>query len=185
MTRPEPRGVVLSPFANERVRQWPASNYRELIGLIWREHGFPVVIVGTRGQRAVANDLVRGLSSQEAKNSCGLLSWRELREAVDAAPYIVANNSGVAHLAAVRGRWTLCLFSGSHAYNEWMPRGPLVVTIGRALPCAPCELGTDRCPNNVACMAELQPSDVFWRFDHARNSVPAVDCDADLRLEAR
>jgi ADP-heptose:LPS heptosyltransferase len=181
MTRREPRAVVISPFANERVRQWPARNYRELIGLIRREHGLPVMIVGTRGQRVVANDLVRGLSSEWATNACGVLSWRELTEAVDAAPYVVANNSGVAHLAAVRGCWTLCLFSGSHAYNEWMPRGPLVVTVGRVLPCSPCALGGDRCINHVACMAELQPSEVFWRFDHARNSVLATECDADIR----
>ena len=86
-----------------------------------------------------------------------------------------------ARLAAARRRWTLCLFSGGHAYNEWMPRGPFVVTVGRALPCSPCELGTERCPNNVACMTELPPSEVFWRFDHARNSAPAIDCNSDLQ----
>ena len=151
----EPRPVVISPFANERVREWPTRNYRELIELIWREHGLPAIIVGTRAQRAVANDLVRGLSSERVRNTCGYLSWGELTEAVDAAPYVIANNSGIAHLAAARGRWTLCVFSGSHAYNEWMPRGPFVVTVGRALPCSPCELGTDRCPNNIACMARI------------------------------
>ena len=86
-----------------------------------------------------------------------------------------------ARLAAARRRWTLCLFSGSHAYSEWMPRGPFVVTVGRALPCSPCELGTERCPNNVACMTELPPSEVFWRFDHARNSAPAIDSNNDLQ----
>jgi ADP-heptose:LPS heptosyltransferase len=180
MRRTDAQAVVISPFANERARQWPARHFRELIELIWREHGLAALVVGTRGQRAVANDLVRGLSSERAINACGALRWEELVEAVDAAPYVVANNSGVAHLAAGRGRWTLCLFSGSHAYNEWMPRGPFVVTVGMALPCSPCELGAARCPNNVACMAELAPPEVFWRFDHARNSA-AADCKRDLQ----
>jgi hypothetical protein len=87
-----------------------------------------------------------------------------------------------AYLAAVRRRWTLCAFSRSHAYSEWMPHGPFVVTIGIALSCSPCELGTDRRPNNVACMAELEPSEVFWRFDYARNSVLGMNCDAHLQL---
>ena len=121
--------VVISPFANERVRQWPARNYRELIEIIGREHGFPVMVVGTREQRAAANDLVRGLSSEQVSNACGKLRWAELVEAIDEAPYVVANNSGVAHLAAGRGRWTLCIFSASHAVEEWMPRGPLAVTV--------------------------------------------------------
>lgn len=169
------RPVVISPFANERARQWPSRYFRDLVEIIWREHGFPALIVGTRAQRAAANDIVRGLSSEQVKNACGYLSWSELMDAVDAAPYVVANNSGIAHLAAVRGRWTLCIFAASHAYSEWMPRGPLVVTITKAVPCSPCRLAQDRCPNNLACMIGLQPSDVFWRFYRARNTVLAAD----------
>ena len=162
--------VVISPFANERARQWPSRHYRELIEIILREHGHPVTIVGTRAQRASANDLVRGLSSEEVRNTCGCWSWRELIDAVDAAPYVVSNNSGVAHLAGERARWTLCLFAASHAFNEWMPRGPYVVTMTKVLPCSPCALGTEYCPNDIVCMTELQPLEVFWRFEHARKS---------------
>lgn len=171
MTLSAQHPVVVSPFANERVRQWPSRYFRELIEIIMREHGFPVLIVGTRAQRAAANDIVRGLSSEWVKNTCGALAWAELMTAVNAAPYVVANNSGVAHLAAARGRWTLCIFAASHAYNEWMPRGPFVVTITRAVPCSPCRLAEDRCPNDLACMMGLRPSGVFWRFDDARKSV--------------
>lgn len=163
-----PHPVIVSPFANERVKEWPLHHFRELTEIIVREHGLPVAVVGTRAQRAPANDLVRGLSSEDVINACGRWSWAELSRAIDAAPYVVANNSGVAHLAAARGRWTLCLFGGSHAVNEWMPRGPNVVTISMKLPCAPCGLGGDRCPNGLVCMAELQPSDVFRRFDELR-----------------
>jgi ADP-heptose:LPS heptosyltransferase len=181
MTLSAPNPVVVSPFANERVRQWPSRYFRELIEIIWREHGFPVLIVGTRAQRAAANDIVRGLSSERVKNACGAMSWADVMAAVDAAPYVVANNSGVAHLAAARGRWTLCIFAASHAYNEWMPRGPFVVTITKAVPCSPCALGEERCPNNVTCMVDLRPSDVFWRFDDARNQVLAMDCVRDQK----
>lgn len=161
--------VVISPFANERLRQWPWRHYRSLIEMIVGEHGFPVVVVGTRGQRTSANDLVRGLSSEKVVNACGTWSWSELVRAVDAAPYVVANNSGVAHLAAARGRWTLCLFAASHAWCEWMPRGPRVVTLVKALPCSPCEMGTERCPNGVACMTQLDPGEAFWTFNNERD----------------
>jgi ADP-heptose:LPS heptosyltransferase len=175
MAPASPNPVVISPFANERVRQWPSRHFRELIEIIWREHRLTALIVGTRAQRAAANDIVRGLSSERVKNACGSMSWGEVMDAVDAAPYVVANNSGVAHLAAAQGRWTLCIFSASHAYNEWMPRGPFVVTVTKALPCSPCGLATDRCPNGVACMVDMPPSEVFWRFHHARNIVLAAD----------
>jgi ADP-heptose:LPS heptosyltransferase len=163
--------VVISPFANERVRQWPAAHFHELIGMIWREHGLRSLVVGTRAQRVSANLIVRGLSSQIVANACGTMSWREVVAAVDAAPYVVANNSGVAHLAAARGRWTLCIFAASHSPREWMPHGPFVVTVVRRLPCAPCSIGSDLCPNGVACMTDLGARDVFWRFDQARTRV--------------
>lgn len=162
--------VVLAPFANERLRQWPTQRFRDLIDLITQHHGFPVVIVGTRQQRVAANDIVRGFSSQRVKNTCGALRWQDVVAAIDVAPYVVANNSGIVHLAAARCRWTLCVFAASHSPLEWMPRGPFVVTITRSLPCAPCSLGTNFCPNNVACMTDLPAAEVFWRFDNVLSS---------------
>jgi ADP-heptose:LPS heptosyltransferase len=166
--------VVMSPFANERVRQWPTSHYRDLIEIIWRMHRLPVIITGTRAQRALANSLVRGFPSDRVINACGSLCWDDLVAAVDSAAYVVANNSGVAHLAAMRGRWTLCIFSASHAYNEWMPRGEHVVVVTRPLPCSPCDLGTELCPNDVACMTDLQPDEVFWRFHEVYSDAVAA-----------
>lgn len=162
--------IILSPFANERVKEWPLAHYRELAGIVVREHGFPVAIVGTRAQRAAANDLVRGLSSEDVINMCGKWSWAELERAVDAAPYVVANDFAVAHLGAARGRWTLCLFGGSHAANEWAPRGPKVVTIAMTLPCSPCGIGGELCPNGRTCLVQLRPNEVFTRFEQVRRS---------------
>lgn len=177
--------VVISPFANERLRQWPWRHYRSLIEMIVREYGLPVVVVGTRGQRAAANEIVRGLSSEMVANTCGVWSWAELVAAVDAAPYVIANNSGVAHLAAARGRWTLCIFAASHAYNEWMPRGPRVVTLVKAVACSPCEMGTEHCPNGVACMVDLEPGEVFWSFNHARDQAAFGDGGGQRAMAAQ
>ncbi len=181
-----PFPVVISPFANERIRQWPWRHYRELIEIIVREHELPVVVVGTRTQRASANDIIRGFSSEMVANTCGAWTWAEVVQAVDCAPYVVANNSGVAHLAATRGRWTLCIFAASHASHEWMPRGPRVVTIVKAVPCSPCEIGIERCPNGVECMVGLRPADVFWCFDRARGAAPwSVQREIDKALAAQ
>ncbi len=115
--------VLVSPFANERVRQWPWQHYRALIEMVVREHGHPVVVVGTRAQRTTANAIVRGLSSETVTNACGVWSWQELIQAVDVAPYVVANNSGVAHLAASRGRWTLGVSSPVMPIANGCPAG--------------------------------------------------------------
>lgn len=156
--------VLISPFANERLREWPMPHFRRLIELVLGRHFHRVLIVGTRAQRVRANDLVRGFSSADAVNACGTLSWGGLNAAVDSSRYVVSNNSGVAHLAASRSCWTLCLFAASHSWQEWMPRGPRVVVMSRSTLCAPCEVGSGRCPNGIACMTTLDPEFVFEHF---------------------
>ena len=51
MPDPRPPSVVIAPFANERVREWQASRFRELIEAILRLEGYPVTVVGTGAQR--------------------------------------------------------------------------------------------------------------------------------------
>jgi heptosyltransferase-2 len=156
--------IVFSPFANERMREWPIGHYRRLIELTLAYFPNKVVITGTRVQRARANDLVRGLPSTRVINTCGTMPWPQVVETVDRAYFVVANNSGIAHLAAAAGRWVLCLFAGSHAFQEWMPRGPKVVLLSRVTDCSPCEVGAQRCPNGIACMTELGPDSAFQLF---------------------
>lgn len=156
--------VVISPFANERVREWPTAHFRRLIEIMTGNKAMRVFVVGTQGQRARGNELVRGFSALQVVNACGRLKWHELERLIDSAGCIITNNSGIGHTAAKRGAWTLCIFAASHSWLEWMPRGPRVVLITRMTACAPCELGTQSCPNAIACMIDLTPQAVYDRF---------------------
>ena len=160
----EPRPVVVAPFANERLREWPTHHYRRLIELIRREHKAPVIIVGTRPQRIRGNEIVRSFPAPDVANTCGQLSWDQIVALVDGAAYVVSNNSGIAHLAADGGVWTLCLFSGSHSFVEWMARGPRIVTMTRMTLCSPCDNRGEQCPNRHACLVDLDPETVFQVF---------------------
>jgi ADP-heptose:LPS heptosyltransferase len=144
--------IVLAPFANERIREWPLSNFQRFIecGLA---DGFTFAISGTAAQRALANRLVRPFPADTVHNLCGRTAWQDMNRLLREAPFVVANNSGIAHLAADLGQWVLCLFAGSHSWMEWMPRGPRVVTLARMPSCAPCCLSD--CPNGRDCMVNL------------------------------
>jgi ADP-heptose:LPS heptosyltransferase len=74
----------------------------------------------------------------------------------------VANNSGIAHLAAELGVPTVCVFGASHNPYEWMPRGPVVTTLHKRTGCAPCASGQlPDCPYDKRCLREIGPETVF------------------------
>jgi hypothetical protein len=115
------------------------------------------------------------------------MNWVDLVQAIDAAPYVVANNSAIAHLAASRARWILCLFAASHPYVEWMPRGSRVVTMLSDIPCSPCAIDKGPCPNAFKCMNELRPKEVFRLFNRMRTtgapeSAPRQPVDSSTTL---
>jgi ADP-heptose:LPS heptosyltransferase len=180
--------IVISPFANERVREWPTRHFRRFIQLITGNKEMRVFIVGTQGQRTRANELVRGFSAVQVVNACGRLKWDEVGQLIDSAGCIITNNSGIGHVAAKRGAWTLCIFAASHAWTEWMPRGPRVVLITRMTKCAPCELGSQFCPNGIACMEDLSAEAVYARFldlqaRQAEEPLPAHAADRAMPAE--
>jgi len=161
--------VVVAPFANERLREWPIGHFQRYIELVLRDEPARVLVVGTRAQRVRANALVRDFPATRVVNACGTMGWDDVVTTIDSAASVVTNNSGIGHLAAARGRWTLCVFAASHAWLEWMPRGPRVVVITRAVPCAPCEIADNPCPNAIACMDGLAPDVAFERFRRIRS----------------
>ena len=158
--------AVVAPFANERIREWSLDSYRRAVGVLRQTHR--VFVVGTRAQRLRANLLVRGFDPDEVVNSCGRMQWNDVLDTIDASDMVLANNSGIAHVAASRGKWTLCIFAGSHQYQQWRPLGPRVVTVSLGTACSPCIIGDGRCSNNMACMSTLDPELVLEMFNAIR-----------------
>ena len=167
--------VVIAPFANERVREWPMGYFRRLIELIIGDKQTRVIIVGTQTQRTRANELVRDLSAVRVVNACGRLKWSDVEKLLESACCAITNNSGIGHFAAKCGIWTICIFAASHSWLEWMPRGPRVFLITRMTRCAPCELGGDMCPNEIACMNDLVPEAVYNCFLDIQTQLAEVE----------
>jgi ADP-heptose:LPS heptosyltransferase len=156
--------IVLAPFANDRMREWPPSNFQRFIdrGL---EEGRTFQIIGALNQRPMADEIVRRYPADQVANLCGSITWPEVEKTIVSAAFVVTNNSGLGHVAAALGQWVLCIFSGRHSWIEWMPRGPRVVTLARMPECAPCDYGF--CPNQFNCMEMLDPDFAFDEITRA------------------
>ncbi len=150
------KSVVIAPFSNSAIRDWPLARYRELVQLLVQDEDVDVMLVGTASQWVAANEVVRDLPVARVTNTCGYIAWSQVLERIGRADCVIANNSGLAHIAAGMGRETLCVFGASHSPYEWMPRGPAVRIVTKRVECSPCGLDSEgACPYGVRCLAEI------------------------------
>jgi len=155
--------IVVAPLGNSSLRNWPVERYARLVDLLLAEIDCCVALVGSRDQAGLLNSLQEErCDNPRVVNLVGQTDWSDLATVVGDADLVIANNSGIAHLAAACGTPTLAIYSGSHQPQEWGPRGRLVRTLMAAVPCSPC--GHDRleaCPHDHLCMTLIEPENVL------------------------
>jgi len=121
------------------------------------------VLVGSRDQLTLLSHICHQHAGEgRLINLGGQIDWGELAGVMRRADLVIANNSGVAHLAAACGRPTLAIYSGSHQPQEWGPRGESVRAVTAVVPCSPC--GYERlelCPHDHRCMKLIEPEIIF------------------------
>jgi ADP-heptose:LPS heptosyltransferase len=153
--------IVIAPFSNSEIRDWPIGHFASLIGLLldrWRGED-PITVVGTRNQRLRANEIVRAHDPARVVNACGRHTWPQLVEEIKAAACVVGNNSGVTHLSGFHGVPTVCIFGGSHQRLEWGPRSFSTALVTRSIGCSPCQLDHGgRSPYAKACLRLIEPA---------------------------
>jgi ADP-heptose:LPS heptosyltransferase len=171
--------IVLAPFSNNSLRDWPAAHYSAFAGLLLDrlEADDRLCVIGTRGQRAAAAAVVRGHPADRVVNLAGHLVWDDAADLVRSAACVIGNNSGVAHLSTLMGIPTVCVFGGSHQRTEWAPLGASAIIVSRQIGCSPCQLHLVReCRYGVACLRDIVPQTVV---DAAFTIMARVDAARD------
>lgn len=168
--------IVIAPFSNDHIRDWPLLNFRALVGLCVAETDSRIFLVGSASQRTAINVIVAPYSAQRVSNLAGRSPWRETGDLIHRADIVVANNSGIAHFSAKLGKATLCLFSASHSPFEWRPLGPGVTTLFTPTGCSPCaSSGIKLCPYGKACLEAISPRLAFEWLVRAKGSIQQRD----------
>jgi ADP-heptose:LPS heptosyltransferase len=157
-----PKQVVISPVSNSELRDWGTANYARLLALLLDRTDARIVLVGSAAQHPQLERLLEENGRDpRITNAAGASDWFGTAEIVRAADLVIANNSGIAHLAAACGTPTLAIYSGSHQPQEWGPRGDRVHAIMALVPCSPCGYDhLEECPNDHLCMKQIAPETV-------------------------
>lgn len=153
--------IAIATLSNDELRDWPRAHFERLIDMFIERTDQDIVLLGSPEQRQAINLLARTRPAQRVINASGQ-PWPKVLETIQKAKLVIANNSGIAHVAASLGQSTLCLFAASHDPHEWGPRGPKATTLYVRTACSPCAMATVwGCPNGHACMVKLTPEVVF------------------------
>lgn len=139
-------------------RRWPADRFVETASLMHATIGCRFVVVGTAEERAAIDEVADALGPL-AVNLGGRTSVGVLAAVLARCDVVVANDSGVGHLAAAVGTPVVSIFGPSND-RAWRPLTSRVVAVD--LPCRPCfyrdfETGLPAGCSSRECLMQVTP----------------------------
>jgi ADP-heptose:LPS heptosyltransferase/GT2 family glycosyltransferase len=155
--------ICIHPGVGSPVRQWPAAQFAALIDHLASSHHAEIILIGSDDEADIAAEVMARVERRDVVRSLvGKILLRELPRLLASAALFVGNNSGPKHLAASLGVPTVGIHSGTVDAREWGPIGSNAVAARRNVLCSPCYFSDPGdCPRQLACLTELQPSDVY------------------------
>jgi len=157
--------ILINPNASELLiqRRWPPSYYVRLIKMILDKSPRALVLItGDPREREEAQHLKEQVESDRCVNFAGKVKFAQLPSLYSVSEFMVTNDSGPGHFAAVTDMPTFVIFG---------PETPaLYGSLGRTTPifaglaCSPCVSASNHrktaCKDNV-CLQVIEPSYVF------------------------
>lgn len=155
--------VIAAGAAYGAAKRYPTQYYRQ-IAADWLNKDGIVAVVGSKSEATSSAEVIAGLPEEQAVNLCGkTANMDELIYLIGQAQAVVANDSGIMHLAAALGKTGITVFgptdptSTAPVSTKWS----LIISPAECRPCLRrvCPLHTD------ACMKMVLPSIVIEELD--------------------
>lgn len=149
------RFIILHPGSGGSTITWPPYKFGELADMLIRT-GYDVIVTGTEKENTLAQ-IVQDYAPS-AKNLVGRLDLYEIIALISLANGVVANSTGILHIASVMEIPTVGLFPNTPhlSAKRWGPIGPFSSTLSPKT--------TE--PENLDNMELIQPGDVYRELLH-------------------
>jgi len=168
LSRPERPLLILAPGSgNNPAKRWPVRYFADL-ARARLESGWDVWLFGSDDDRELT-ETVHELAGRRTVDLGGKTPLSDAVALTALADRVLANDSGMMHVAAALDRPTIGIFGPTDPYFT-APRSPLLRSIRLPLACSPC--GKSACPlGHFQCMWDLSPAVVLDALD----GLPADD----------
>lgn len=157
--------VLINPNASELLiqRRWLQQNYAQLIKMILDKSSRAVVLItGDPREREEAQLLKENVQNDRCINFAGKVTFAQLPSLYSVSEFMVTNDSGPAHFAAITDMPTFVIF-GPETPALYGSLGK-TTAIYAGLSCSPCVSASNHrktaCKDNV-CLQVIKPDQVF------------------------
>jgi ADP-heptose:LPS heptosyltransferase len=119
VSSPAPGSVIVHPGAGSAARRWPASRWAAVARAL-REQGLPVVLTGSRDERALAEETAALAGVPAGSVLAGRTGLASLAALTASAALVLSGDTAMAHLAAAYSRPAVTL-AGPVPPRLWAP----------------------------------------------------------------
>ncbi|MDE0223941.1 MAG: lipopolysaccharide heptosyltransferase II [Gammaproteobacteria bacterium] len=158
--------VALCPGAEfGPAKRWPVNHFAE-VAAYCAKRGASVWLFGNEAEKAACDSIASRVP--ESMNLAGRTDLASAIDLLSGADCVVANDSGLMHVAAALGRRVVALF-GSTSPDFTPPLAVGAVALREPQPCSPCLQRTCRF-DHYKCLVDLAPARVIKAIEPCMSS---------------
>ncbi len=159
--------IAIAPRAKRPTNRWPLERFAVVATHLKRQNT-NIILVGGAGDKPACNK-VNDLSGNACLNLAGEISLLESCALLEKCRFLIANDSGIQHLAAAVDTQCISLFSARDMRGKWIPHGSIHSVIRKWPDCHTCFLET--CPKDNLCMRMISAEEVIEVIDEKLKTV--------------